>query len=128
MTEKVTENIKQIKEATIKTNWRPMMAWMYMAICIFDFIIAPIGTSVFYAMIHPSMTMPAGLDPQQIIEYAKAIPQITYIQWDPLTLKAGGFFHIVMGGILGVTSWTRGQEKIKRLESGIVSQSPAEMK
>ena len=39
----------------------------------------------------------------------------TKMQWDPITLKEGGFYHLSMAAIIGVAAWTRGQEKIKRL-------------
>lgn len=32
--------------------------------------------------------------------------------WSPLTLQGAGLFHLAMGGILGVTAWSRGQEKM----------------
>jgi hypothetical protein len=33
-------------------------------------------------------------------------------QWLPITLGGGGLFHVAMGAVLGVTAWSRGQEKI----------------
>lgn len=33
-------------------------------------------------------------------------------QWDPLTLKGAGLFHLAMGAVLGVAAWSRGQEKM----------------
>lgn len=32
--------------------------------------------------------------------------------WSPLTLQGAGLFHLAMGAILGVTAWSRGQEKM----------------
>lgn len=69
------------------------MAWVYMVICVFDFIIAPVLTGVFYI-----------------------VTKGTYVPWEPLTLKEGGFFHITMGAVTGVSAWTRGQEKLKRID------------
>ena len=40
----------------------------------------------------------------------------TTIGWDPLTLKGAGMFHLSFGAILGVSAYTRGQEKIRRLD------------
>lgn len=39
-------------------------------------------------------------------------------QWDPITLKEGGFYHLAMAAIIGVAAWTRGQEKITRIMNG----------
>lgn len=41
-----------------------------------------------------------------------------YIQWDPLTLKESGFFHLAMGAIIGVSAWTRGNEKLYHIGMG----------
>ena len=82
------------KETWFHNKWRPALAWAYLIIIIFDFIIGPIMFTVLSAH--------TGVD---------------LIKWEPLTLKAGGLFHGAMGAILGVTSWTRGQEKIKRIET-----------
>ena len=77
-------------EHWVKTHWRPMMGWTYMLTCVFDFIIFPILWSLFQAKLG-----------------------ITAIQpWDPLTLKSSGLFHIAMGGVLGITSYGRTQEKL----------------
>jgi hypothetical protein len=33
-------------------------------------------------------------------------------QWDPITLKGAGLFHMAMGAVLGIAAWSRGQEKL----------------
>lgn len=73
----------------IKETWRPMMAYTYMIIVICDFVIFPIG----WAAIQVAWGMPAQ-------------------QWIPLTNDTGGIFHAAMCAVLGVSAWTRGQEKI----------------
>jgi len=74
----------------MQTRWRPAMGFTYMIICIFDFIIAPVLWSLVQALQAGNVTL----------------------QWSPLTLIAGGFFHIAMGAVLGVAAWTRGTEKV----------------
>lgn len=86
-------NTAKDKETWIKQYWRPLMAYQYFAVCLFDFII------------FPALTM-------LISKYTGQ-----HIQWDPLTLKESGFYHMAMGAILGVAAWTRGLEKIKRIEA-----------
>lgn len=83
----------QKNEHWVDNKWRPMMGWVYMITCITDFIIFPILWSVL-------QTLNGG--------------QVTS-QWDPITLKGAGLFHIAMGTILGVTAWSRGQEKISSI-------------
>ena len=84
---------KNSEDMWMQNFWRPLMAVQYCAVCVFDFIIGPLLNGWYAVMTsHP------------------------YVQWDPLTLKATGFYHVAMATILGVASWTRGQEKIKRIE------------
>lgn len=77
--------------------WRPLMAYTYIAICIFDFIIAPIGWGIIQSM--------------QGIKLTAA--------WDPITLKGAGLFHAAMGAILGVTAWGRSKEKLAGMETRV---------
>lgn len=79
--------------------WRPAMGWTYMAICICDFIIFPIGWSAMLASIHQTVT-----------------------EWQPLTLQGAGLFHMAMGAILGVAAWSRGQEKMTAMGMGMIQE------
>jgi hypothetical protein len=87
------KNMKQ-HEDWIRSHWRPMMAFVYMAIVIFDFIVGPIFWSI-------------------IQIYGGSVA----IQWSPLTLMAGGVFHAAMGAVLGISAFTRGKEKVESLKS-----------
>jgi len=84
------------KEDWLVGRWRPAMGWMYMAICGFDFMLAPILWSILQAFMHGSVTS----------------------QWQPLTLQGAGFFHIAMGAVLGISAYGRTQEKL----NGVYSQ------
>ena len=76
-------------EDWMNRKWRPTMAWMYMVVCIADFLIFPLLWTAFKA--HIGQPVDA---------------------WDPLTLKGAGLFHMAMGAVLGIAAWTRGQEKL----------------
>jgi hypothetical protein len=97
------------KEDWMNTKWRPAMGWMYMIICTFDFIIFPILWSMLQAVNQGSVTIP----------------------WQPITLQGAGLFHMAMGAIVGVTAWSRGQEKLGGVINGnsttdiLSSRSPA---
>lgn len=78
------------QESWMNRKWRPAMGWTYMAICILDFAIFPILWSILQAYYDGTVAT----------------------QWDPLTLKGAGLFHMAMGAICGVAAWSRGQEKI----------------
>lgn len=77
------------EESWLKQYWRPAIAWQYLAVCIFDFIVFPAAYMYF-----------------------------TKQPYDPITLKEGGFYHLAMAAIIGVAAWTRGQEKIQKILTG----------
>ena len=88
------------------------MAYQYFFVCLFDFVFGHIANYIFFATTsHP------------------------YVAWIPQTVQGGGVYHFAMGAILGVAAWTRGQEKITRInqfgdeeimESSSTSQTPME--
>jgi hypothetical protein len=85
---------EKTSEHWMKAYWRPAMGWLYMLICLFDFVIAPVL----------SMLMPIFLK-------GLGANTVTYTQWQSLTLANGGLIHLAFGAILGVTAWGRTQEK-----------------
>jgi hypothetical protein len=74
----------------LNKKWRPMMAWVYMAICICDFILFPVMWSVLQA----------------------AQGGMIDTQWAPITLEGGGLIHVAMGAVLGIAAYGRTQEKL----------------
>lgn len=78
-------------ENWLNNKWRPMMGWTYMVTCIFDFIVAPILWSIIQAITNGG---------------------VVSTQWSPLTLQGAGLYHVAMGAVLGITAWSRGQEKM----------------
>jgi hypothetical protein len=75
----------------INKRWRPAMGWMYMAVCIFDFILFPILWSILQASTQGNVATP----------------------WIPLSLQGAGLFHIAMGAVLGIAAYGRTKEKIE---------------
>lgn len=88
-----TSKMSKAEEDWMTKKWRPMMAVMYMTACIFDFVLFPI--------------MFTGV---QFWETSAA--NDAFRQWIPITLQGGGLFHVAMGAVLGVSAWSRGQEKM----------------
>ncbi len=74
----------------MNTKWRPMMGWMYMVVCITDFVIFPVLWSLIQAL-HGGRVE---------------------TQWSPITLNGAGLFHMAMGAILGIAVYGRTQEKM----------------
>lgn len=103
MAEYIAKSIKGDKEDWMTKKWRPMMAVTYMAINIFDFIIGP----VLYNLLQ-------FWNPGQHIG-----------MWQSLTLQGGGLIHIAFGAILGISAWTRGQEKVEAIKNIPAPTAPA---
>ncbi len=75
------------------------MAIMYMTACLFDFVFFPIMFTIV-----------------QFWEVSAA--NDAFRQWAPITLQGGGLFHVAMGAVLGVSAWSRGQEKMAGVSGG----------
>ena len=101
MAEKMSESEKK-KEDWMNSKWRPMMGWMYMGVCIFDFVIAPVLWSLTQALFHGGVN----------------------VQWQPLTLQGAGLFHISMGAVLGLAAYGRTQEKLAGANNGGITLPP----
>jgi hypothetical protein len=83
-------------EDWMNTKWRPAMGWMYMLVCITDFVLFPILWSLV-----------------QVVGDGKVESQ-----WVPITLQGAGLFHIAMGAILGIAAYGRTQEKMAGANNG----------
>jgi len=84
------------KEDWMNSKWRPACGWMYIVVCLFDFMLAPILWSITQAVFHGGVN----------------------IQWQPLTLQGAGLFHVAMGAIIGVSAYGRTQEKLNGANNG----------
>jgi hypothetical protein len=92
---KKTEDEKE-NEHWMNSKWRPMMGWMYMAVCMCDFMLFPILWSLLQSLSHGTVNS----------------------QWQPLTLQGAGLFHIAMGAVLGIAAYGRTQEKLGGANNG----------
>jgi hypothetical protein len=87
------------KEDWMNNKWRPMMGWMYMVVCMADFVLFPVLWGVL-------QTLGGGR---------------VETQWMPITLQGAGLFHMAMGAILGIAAFGRTQEKIAGANNGGMS-------
>lgn len=89
-----------MEEHWLKQYWRPILAYSYILVCLFDFVLAPIMNA--------------------LISYYGKMP---YVPWTSLTLGEGGFYHMAMGATIGVSAWTRGQERVQKIlqENGLTT-------
>lgn len=84
------------KEDWMNSKWRPAMGWLYMFVCFFDFVLAPVLWSLVQALYKGGVN----------------------VQWQPLTLQGAGLFHISMGAVLGLAAYGRTQEKLNGANNG----------
>jgi hypothetical protein len=99
---KRSQQYKNVDEY-LKELWRPLMAWVYAIVVLFDFMIAPILLGIYCAVFKQP-----------------------YIEWKSLTIQGGGMFHIAMGAVIGVSSYGHSQEKINgAVDNGTVPSMPA---
>lgn len=87
------------KEDWMNSKWRPMMGWLYMVVCMCDFVLFPVLWGIFHAVMHSTQVS----------------------QWQPLTLQGAGLFHLAMGAVLGLAAWGRTQEKLGGANNGGLS-------
>jgi len=97
--EKISASEKK-KEDWMNSKWRPMMGWMYMAVCTCDFMLFPVLWSLLQSLSHGTINS----------------------QWQPLTLQGAGLFHIAMGAVLGIAAYGRTQEKLGGANNGGLGQ------
>jgi hypothetical protein len=90
------------KEDWMNSKWRPAMGWMYMIVCICDFVLFPILWSLIQAL-HGGRVE---------------------TQWSPITLNGAGLFHMAMGAILGIAAYGRTQEKLGDKAGSTMSTAP----
>jgi hypothetical protein len=102
MSEKVMSESEKKKEDWMNSKWRPMMGWMYMAVCMADFVLFPVLWSLVQTIHGGSVQT----------------------QWSPITLQGAGLFHMAMGAILGIAAFGRTQEKMAGANNGGISAAP----
>lgn len=100
MTEETKPEVKQ--EGWIEKKWRPMMAIQYMVVCLSDFVLFPIMWTI-------------------VQFWETQASNDAFRQWAPMTLQGGGLYHMAMGAVLGITAWSRGQEKMAGVAGGSAS-------
>lgn len=88
------------KEDWMNSKWRPMMGWVYMLVCLMDFVVFPIAWSII-------QTIGGGR---------------VETQWSPITLQGAGLFHMAMGAVLGLAAFGRTQEKLAGANNGGLAQ------
>lgn len=106
-------------EHGFKKFWRPIAAYVYLAICIFDFV----GMPIYLAIQNQQVNAEAFAEVRALTDKEVKLAALEQLDlgkqaWMPLTLQGGGLFHLSFGAILGVAAFTRGQEKKAAIVAG----------
>lgn len=88
------DNFTQYNFTHFHRLWRPAIAWSYLIVCVFDFVLFPLLFGIFYG---------------KNIELLNT--------WIPFSLRGGGLYHMSMLTIVGVTAWNRTQEKLQIVQT-----------
>lgn len=85
--------------------WRPCAAWVFMIICLCDFIVMPAYMARHELTIDQIVTITDKLRPEDKLN---AIVQLSKKnEWTPLTTMGGGMFFIAFGSLLSVAAYGR---------------------
>jgi hypothetical protein len=102
--EEIKSESAKKNEDWMNSKWRPAMGWMYMLVCVMDFVVFPVLWSLVQTLGDGKVET----------------------QWSPITLQGAGLFHMAMGAILGIAAYGRTQEKMAGANNGgIASAVPA---
>lgn len=114
------DRLKKIEssEPWYKKTWRPTMAFIYLLICLFDFVLAP----TYIEMQNSKDQLTEQLAKiNEFDKFSESIQQeivksLTETrEWKPLTLQGGGLIHLAFGALLTGAAITRGLEKKERV-------------
>ena len=94
--EEIKSESAKKNEDWMNSKWRPAMGWMYMLVCVMDFVVFPILWSLVQTLGDGKVET----------------------QWSPITLQGAGLFHMAMGAILGIAAYGRTQEKMAGANNG----------
>lgn len=105
-------------ENKFKKYWRPIAAYVYLGICIFDFVIGPIWLEQANQTVNVvAFAEIRKFDDKDVQMRALDNVELGNRSWAPLTLQGGGLFHLAFGSLLGIAAFTRGREKIAAINS-----------
>ena len=82
-----------MNKESLYIRWRPAIAWSYLVVCLYDFMVGPLVYNVLQYLDNDT----------------------TISMWQSITLQGGGLYHLSMGAIVGVSAFGRTKEKLAAL-------------
>jgi hypothetical protein len=106
------------KESWIQRNWRPAAAFVYLFICVVDFVVMPFLTFLWHQPLRMTLSQISSFSP----DVQKEILDKTIVFWTPITIAGMAILHVSFGGILGVSAWGRSSEKVEQYRQAAETQ------
>ncbi len=99
-----------------QNTWLPVAAFIYLGICVFDFVLMPVYTAAHNSRVENAIVRV--LESKDAVVFADTVVKANQAtrQWNPLTLLGGGMFHLSFGALLSGGAVTRGLAKSKEVE------------
>lgn len=104
-----------VEEKPLKKYWRPIAAYVYLVICLFDFMIMPLV----YEINRPSARELTELAQEFNTDQHRALEILKEDRtWTPITVSHGAMFHVAFLGIVGAAAATRGWAQREAVKNG----------
>lgn len=112
--ESSSQNKKNYDDHWVKHFWRPMCAYVYIGICIFDFVVMPFTFEYIKSRdkLADVVTQIEKINNTEVqLALIKRADYAGGRSWEPMTTKDGSMFHLAFGGIVGASAAVRGLRK-----------------
>lgn len=94
---------QRLRDMGWNERWKPIFSFVYVAICLFDFIVVPTFVGITRDKYQDLIPLVKDFSPEvQVIVLERKT-------WQPITLQGNGLIHLAFGAILGVVAW-KGKE------------------
>ncbi|MEM5877621.1 MAG: hypothetical protein QXF12_01950 [Candidatus Aenigmatarchaeota archaeon] len=106
--EKKSEKIIRYSEQWYQRSWRPMMAFIYMLLCVLDYCVRPM---INYIAHKKTYDLPEIVHTIKDLDSVVQIKVLEVSKEDVIKPILPEFVHLAFGAILGVAAFSRGYRK-----------------
>lgn len=106
-----------VRELGYKKYWRPVTAYIYLLICLVDFMVMPIVYEYNRLSSTEILTIIEHVEEDkrtQALEIMRSNERV----WSPVTTQGGAIFHMSFGAIIGAAAFTRGMAQRESIKNG----------
>lgn len=106
--DKVDNKFIVYTEQWYQRSWRPMMAFVYMMLCVLDYGVRPLVNYIIYKKSDNLADVVSTIKDLDPVVQVKVIDSMKEETLKPILSE---FVHLAFGAILGVAAFSRGQRK-----------------